>query len=399
MKPLRLYIDNCSLNDIAPKGTNWEETELGKYLLEKSLNGDIEVFASPAGVIEIALNKDLDQRNNMAKALNTLIRGQRMMASKEFYVIDDFLRLVEHTWNSSTKTEMMEFLKANSSRTYIALLGQLAALKDYDCSNGFIEVIAPKLATQIIHSKIFVNPKEEIEKRIDAIKNKKYTHLEYFDDLTDQTIKELEEQQKEYEEMSYTIPQNAITILKKNQEILIEGYSLDELSFAADQVFLYWEDLGSTIIDFLKIVAEWTNKSPIELDKNLSVKPLNIEVTGRFSEKKQTILDCKYVLKSLVNRFHNQTTFTRVSNYIIIKDLEKGLTAGKIPSGGIILDSSHCIAALYNEILLSRDRRLNASVDFWFKQIKKETGLFRETVKNLNELKRQVENGLKHNAE
>ncbi|MFN5208271.1 MAG: hypothetical protein ACK5D8_02155, partial [Bacteroidota bacterium] len=26
MKPLRLYIDNCSLNDIAPKETNWEDT-------------------------------------------------------------------------------------------------------------------------------------------------------------------------------------------------------------------------------------------------------------------------------------------------------------------------------------------------------------------------------------
>lgn len=396
MKPLKLYIDNCSLNDIAPKETNWSDTDLGKYLLEKSLSGEIEVFSSPAGVIEIALNKDLDQRNNMARALNTLIRGQRMMASKEYYIIDDFLHLIEHTWNATIKTERVDFLKANSSRIYIALLGQLAALKDYDCSKGFIGVIAPKLATQIIHSQILENPKKEIEKRIDAIKTKKYTHIDYFENLEGLSIEELKQQQIEYEEKSYKVPQNAINTLQKNKEILIEGYSLEELSFSADQVFVYWEDLAATIIDFPKIVKEWATKSYVELDKSLSVKPLDKELAERFAQKNQTISDCKSIFKSLIDRLYTQTTFTRVSNYIIIKDLEKGFRAGKIPSGGIVLDSSHCIAALYNEILLSRDQRLNASVDYWFQQLKKDAGLFRETAKNLNELKRQVENGLKH---
>ncbi|MDP4226243.1 MAG: hypothetical protein Q8907_01400 [Bacteroidota bacterium] len=54
------------------------------------LNGEIEFFANPAGVIEIALNKDLDQRQNMANAMNIVIRGQRMIVLKEYYKIDDF---------------------------------------------------------------------------------------------------------------------------------------------------------------------------------------------------------------------------------------------------------------------------------------------------------------------
>lgn len=397
MKPLKLYIDNCSLNDIAPKGMNWEVTELGKYLLEHTENGNIEVYSSPAGVIEIALNKDLDQRHNMAKALNTLIRGQRMMASKEYYIIDDLLRFIEATWDNSTKADRLEFLKANSARVYIALLGQLAALKDYDCSKGFIGVVAPKVATQIIHSKIFEDPKAEIEKRIQAIRNKTYSQLDYFSGLENKTIEELYTIQKEYEDKEYkSIDKTAITSLQRNQDLLIDGYSLDELSFAADQVFVYWEDLNSTVIDFPKIVSNWNNKSAVETEKGFSIKPLKEDVSKRFEENLPTIMDCQYVLKSLVNRFSNQTIFTRVSNYIILKDLEKGLTNGKIPSGGIILDSSHCIGALYNEIFLSRDQRLNASVDYWFKQIKKDSGLFRTTVKNMNELKRQVEIGLKH---
>ncbi|WP_348800062.1 hypothetical protein [Flavobacterium adhaerens] len=164
----------------------------------------------------------------------------------------------------------------------------------------------------------------------------------------------------------------------------MKDISLEELSFAVDQVFVYWEDLAAIIIDFPKIVKEWSNKSYLELDKSLSIKPLDKELAERFAQKNQTISDCKSILKSLIDRFYTQTTFTRVSNYIIIKDLEKGFTADKIPSGGIVLDSSHCIATLYNEILLSHDQHLNASVDYWFKQLKKDARLFRETAKNLN---------------
>lgn len=395
MKPLKLYIDNCSLNDIAPKEKIWEETELGKYLIQKSQSAEIEVFASPAGVIEVALNKDLEQRNNMAMALNTLIRGQRMMPSKEFLIIDDFLNLLDSTWKGVTQKDRLEFLKADSSRTYIALLGQLAALKDYDCSKGFIGVIAPKLATQIIHSEIFENPKEEIEKRVQAIKSKKYSHLEYFRDFDDKGIEELQLLQKHYEDKTYSINKSVIKKLQTHQELLVEGYSLDELAFAADQVFVYSEDLALTF-NFPKIVSEWNKSSPTETVNKLIAKPLDKDIVERFEEGRQTINDCKFILKSLVNRFYMQTNFTRISNHIIFKDLEKGLNKGKIPSGGIVLDSSHCIAALYCEILLSRDNRLNTSVAFWYSQIKKDTSLFRETAKNINELKRQVENGLKH---
>lgn len=396
MKPLRIYIDNCSLNDIAPKGSDWTDTELGKYFIEKSENGDIEVFCSPASVFEIALNKDIEQRNNMARALNTLIRGQRMMPSKEFYIIDNFLNAIENTWPSTTNKIRLELLKENSARVFIALLGQLAALKDYDCSKGFIGVIAPKLATQVIHSQIFDNPKIEIQKRIDAIQEKNYSHLEYLTEFQNLSVEELNKMQKAYEEKEYEIDKTAITLLQRNQDILIKGYSLDELSFAADQVFVYIEDLYATIIDFSKIAVEWDTKSDFEKKGSISVKPLDHELVNRFREKTFSIVDSRVLLKLLVSRYHNQLQLPIVSNHIIIKDIEKGLQHGKIPSGGVILDSSHCLSAIFCEILFSRDQRLNSSVDYWFNQIKKETGSFRETAKNLKELKRKIESGLKH---
>jgi hypothetical protein len=396
MKPLKIYIDNCSLNDIAPKDNDWANTVLGKYLIEKSNNGEIEVFCSPASVFEIALNKDLEQRNNMARALNTLIRGQRMMPSKEFYIVDNFLNVIEDTWSSTTSKVRLESLKENSARIFIALLGQLAALKDYDCSKGFIGVIAPKLATQVIHSQIFDNPKDEIQKRIDAIQNKQYSHLDYLKDFENLSIEELNMMQKAFEEKKYNIDKKAITLLQRNQEILINGYSLDELSFATNQVFVYSEDLYTTIIDFSKIVFDWDTKSDLEKKRNKSIKPLDHDFVNRFNDKNFTISDTRLLMKLLVNRFHDQLQLPIVSNHIIIKDIEKGLQNGKIPSGGIILDSSHCLSALFCEILFSRDQRLNASVDYWFNQIKKETGAFRETAKNIKELKRKIESGLKH---
>lgn len=395
MKPLKVYIDTNSLNDIAPSDVDWKETQLGKYLFDQSELGNIEVWASPANALEIALNKDLEQRNNMARALNTLIRGQRMMPSKEFQIIDDFIYLVKLIWPDSTKSDRLEFLKSNSSRIYIALLGQLAALKDYDCSKGFIGVIAPKVATQIIHDEIFEDPKTELEKRIEAIKNKTYSHLNYFNELTELGITELDDKKKELQEKDYEIDKGVVSFLQKNIQILINGYALDDLSFACDQTFVYWEDLGATIIDFSKIVSEWNNKSPKEQAENITIKPLDSELVKRFENKLQTVQDCRNVLKELVDRFHTQVRFPQISNYIIVKDLEKGLNKGKIPTGGVVLDSSHSIASLYCNILLSRDERLNSSVDYWYKQIKKDEDLFRETSKNLKELKRTVAKGLK----
>ena len=317
------------------------------------------------------------------------------MPAKEFQIIDDFIYLISIIWPDSTKSDRLEFLKSNSSRIYIALLGQLSALKDYDCSKGFIGVIAPKVATQIIHDEIFENPKVELEKRIDAIKNKTYSHLNYFNDLTKLGIKELDNKKKELQEKEYDIDKSVVTFLQKNIQVLINGYALDDLSFACDQTFVYWEDLGATIIDFSKIVSEWNNQSPQEKSEKITIKPLDAEVVNRFENKLQTIQDCRYVLKELVYRFHTQVRFPQISNYIIVKDLEKGLNKGKIPTGGVVLDSSHSIASLYCNILLSRDERLNSSVDYWYKKIKKEEDLFRETCKNLKELKRTIEKGLK----
>jgi hypothetical protein len=394
MKPLRIYIDTNSLNDIAPKDRDWQETPLGSYLLEQSELENIEVWASPASVMEIALNKDLEQRNNMARALNTLIRGQRMMPPTEFQFMDDFLELIEHIWNSSTKSNRLEFLKSNSSRIYIALIGQLSALIDYDCSKGFLGIIAPKVATQIIHDEIFENPKAGLEKRINAIKNQNYSHLDYFNTLAKLDIDELEAKKNALRDKDYDIDKNVIKYLQKNIQVLINGYALDDLSFACDQTFVYWEDLAATIIDFKRIAIEWSTKSPKEQKENISIKPLQDEMVNRFESNMQTINDCRIILKEMVNRFHTQVRFPQISNYIIVKDLEKGLNKGKIPTGGVVLDSSHSISSLYCNILLSRDDRLNSSVDYWFKKIMKEEGLFRETVKNLNELKRSVKKGL-----
>ena len=394
MKPLKIYIDTNSLNDIAPKNIIWDKTHLGKFLVEQVNLGNIEVWASPANVLEIALNKDLEQRNNMATALNTLISGQRMMPSKEFQIIDDFLNLIEFIWNNSIKSERLEFLKANSSRTYIALLGQLSALKNYDCSKGFIKVIAPKIATQIINDKILENPKEELEKRINAIKNKEYSHIDYFDELSTLGIDELENRKILLREKTYSIDKKAVKYLQKNIHTLIDGYSLDDLTFACSQVFVYLEDLISTI-DFYNIVTNWNNKSPIEKKKNSGIKQLEKEIVNRITNKKETLKDYRIILNEIIQRFYKQLNFPQISNYIIVKDLEKGLNNGKIPTGGVVLDSSHSIACLYTNILLSRDERLNSSVNYWFKQIKKDENVFRETVKNLNELKRKVEKGLK----
>ena len=95
--PLSIYNHTNILNDIAPKGKDWETTDRGKYLIELSEKQHIEVWASPGNCLEIALNSDIDHRHNMARALNNFIKGRRMLPAYEFFIAENLLEHIEKT--------------------------------------------------------------------------------------------------------------------------------------------------------------------------------------------------------------------------------------------------------------------------------------------------------------
>jgi hypothetical protein len=397
--PLTIYIDTNILNDIAPKGNDWTNTDWGKYLIDLTNKGQIDVWASPGNCLEIALNPDIDHRHNMARALNTLTRGQRMLPAYEYFVVDNLLKHIESNWNGVLHYDRLEFLKLNSSRIYIALLGQLAALKDYDCSNGFSGIIRPKIITQIIHSTIFLNPKAELEKRLGAIRNNDFRQYDLFAEYDGKSIDELKVIEDQIKGNKYTVEKKTIEWLKKNKDELTKGYSRDEVYSSIQQVFIYWEDLNNTIIDFPKIVSDWEKIYELEpTSDKYKVKPLPPDLVERFKAKKHSIADTFTVIKELANRFYHFLIIPQVYQYTIINELEKSLNEGEIPTGGLVIDSHHSIGSIYTNLFLTRDTRLLNTVKYWHSQIPKEFNVFRGSANDLNEFKRKVEREISRQA-
>ena len=257
-------------------------------------------------------------------------------------------------------------------------------VKDYDCSSGFGGIIRPKIITQIIHSTIFDKPKEEIEKRLEAIRKKEFKQQDLFAAYDGKSIEDLRTIEDELKGRKYPVDKKAIELLKKNKEEAIKGYSLDEVYSSLNQVFVYWEDLSYTIVDFPKIVAKWDRVYDLEkTSEKYRVKPLSIDLVERFNQQKQTIDDTIHVLKELANRLYHFQIVPQVYTLTIINELEKALNEGKIPTGGLSIDAHHAIGSIYTNFFLTRDTRLLNTVNYWHSQIPKAFNVFRETAKDL----------------
>lgn len=211
-EPIKVYIDHNILNDIAPKNTFWKESDWGKFLLQLTNDGKIEVWASPGNCMEIALTPDYDQRQNMAAALNTLIRGQRMIPAYETYIVRNFLEHLSRQWPGLISFDPLLKKEKQSSQIFIGLLGQLAALKDYDCKAGFPAIIKPKIVTQIIHNDLFQDAKNKLKLRIEQLKSGNFSRDDTFKVYDKMSIDELQILEKEIRERKHMLIKKLLNI-------------------------------------------------------------------------------------------------------------------------------------------------------------------------------------------
>jgi hypothetical protein len=127
-----VILDNSAVNYLVPIGQGDSSSRLYRALASIQQSGTAKVFATPTNAIEISLCPDADKRHQMAKSLNELIRGDQMLPSFEFAVLVDFCRIVEKQFPGGLKKwEPVERISRDNTVSFIALLGQMAALHDF----------------------------------------------------------------------------------------------------------------------------------------------------------------------------------------------------------------------------------------------------------------------------
>ncbi|GAB3323359.1 hypothetical protein ACFQT0_26845 [Hymenobacter humi] len=397
MEPISVYLDHNILNDIAPAKQDWTTTKWGAYLLDQTQKGHIEVYASPTNCLEIALlTKDLDHRNNLARALNTLIAGHRMLPTYEFVIVQNLLRHINGNWPGTINESRFNRLQRQSARTYVALLGQLAALKDYDCSKGLVGAIAPKIITQLIQGEIFRNPLAELKKRLAGLQQVTVQSQDAFAAYDSKSLDELAELKESLLAETFTVDKQAIKFLKDNKAKFIEGYAQDELRSCIHQVFLYWEDLEVCFAGCEQVVREWATVHPLESSNpDFKPKPLPQEITAAYASGQSTRNDRYAVLKALGARFSSFLDVPKLYSSTVFNEMERTLNKGKLPTGGLALDCQHTLACAVTEFFLVRDAILLDTVKRWHATIREESTMFRESADGLQDFERKVEKRLK----
>lgn len=397
MEPISVYLDHNILNDIAPPKQEWNTTKWGAYLLDQTQKGHIEIYASPTNCLEIALTKDLDHRHNMARALNTLISGYRMLPTYEFIIVHNLLRHVNGNWPGTINESRFQRISSQSSRTYIALLGQLAALRDFDCSRGLAGIIAPKIISQLIQGEIFRNPLAELQKRLVGLRQGTVQSQDAFAAYDSKSLDELADLKDSLLDESFQVDKRGIKFLKDNKAEFIEGYAQDELRSSIHQVFLYHEDLEVCFAGVERVVREWATLHPLEASNpSFQLKPLPQALTAAYASGQSTRNDRYSVLKALGARFSSFLDVPKVYSSAVFNEMERTLNKGKLPTGGFALDCQHALACAATDFFLVRDAILLDTVKRWHATIMKESTLFRESADSLLDFERKVEKRLKY---
>lgn len=319
-----------------------------------------------------------------------------MLPTYEFIIVQNLLRHINGNWPGTINESRFNRLQQQSARTYVALLGQLAALKDYDCSKGLGGAIAPKIITQLIQGEIFRNPLVELQKRLTGLQQGTVLSEDAFAAYDNKSLDELAELKEGLLKETFKVDKRAIRFLRDNKAKFIEGYAQDELRSSIHQVFLYWEDLNVCFFGCEQVVREWTTVHPLESsDSNFKPKPLPQALTAAYASGQTKLADRYAVLKALGARFSSFLDVPKLYSSTVFNEMERTLNDGKLPTGGLALDCQHTLACAVTDFFLVRDAILLATVKRWHATIKQESSMFRESADGLQDFERKLEKRLK----
>jgi len=117
------------------------------------------------------------------------------------------------------------------------------------------------------------------------------------------------------------------------------------------------------------------------------VKPLHPDLVSNFAQGPNRD-DIANLLYALQDRLYSKLGMPKMYNNIIVNELERAINNGKIPTGGLILDGHHGIAAMNVNYFLCRDSKLLSTVKTMYKGVN--DGVTREAMDNLAEFERKI---------
>jgi len=396
--PIKVYLDHNIWNAVAPEGTPWRDSKWSKLLLPKIENGEIEVFISPASVMElVAFGSNPKQRNNIAVAMNTMVKGINFIPAFEYSIVEEILILINNTWNDTINLEHFNKIKEEVTRIYIGLIGQLAALPDYNVGlSGYNNIVKAKIINLIIHLKIIESPKLEMQKRLDTFNNLQIENDDCLESLKSMTIDELLVEKDKILDNINKSDGNTVQWIQKKKKILIEEYSKNDVMQSALYSFTYLEDRVKVLHGYKTIISDWLKKDECTNHHGLKVAPLPL---GLEQSNKQNTIAFKEVGElyfELFNRFSKCSLLASGSTTVIIDELINAVQSGNPPTKGLMFDSNHFVAAIHCDILVTKDGRFTSTCKKLYSEMTR-NGIKKSVVSSESEFTNAVKSHLNNN--
>lgn len=363
----KIILDNCFINRMVDSDNQTNENY--EYMIHKVRLAEIEVFAIPTNILEIALCSDHIKRNALANVLNNLIKGKNILLSWDSYlVLFLFERINDEIPGVLLNKSALMYESKNYTKLMIGLLGQLCCFQDYEF-DAYKYLIREKLITKYYQARFVSEPDEYLK-----LYNKQLKGT-----LTDKEI----EDDSIFDKIEINVLESRIDEkLKQRKEIK----NIKEFSKVKNDMIIFFSryELKNILINFFRYKETIENALDLKLlvknwDKSLferKAKPLapQFHEISNNPDNKPAKEFYHQILLNLVERLPAGYYFPLDHIYkIYLNELEKMLNSNdKKLSKGSALDLDYYPACLMSDHFITDDRDLYENIRKMLKKIGKD---------------------------
>jgi len=340
-KPISVLLDNSAVNHLVGED-ECSPSEMFAHLLQYQNAGRIKVMATPTNILEIYLcSSKPDKRLAMARNLNELVGGKRVLPDFEFETLSNLVALLRrHIPTGVVDETIPEALGKRGALPFLALLAELALIEDFE--GGFPgDIVRAKLGTLLSQLMIMAEPDVFIPQLIRQARG------EPVDDGVRARLKEVDNlslpvlEGKIAELKKTTVRSSNLNTWLKNREETVRLYTSAITTEAVVKCFDFPADLHYLLklFDFWEIVAHWEEKFLGEV-----YTPLSQELKAAFQEGAETPHPAYYL--ELISRLCDRYSggLMTASYYSVLgffKELERNIRRPKTISDGLTLDMNY----------------------------------------------------------
>lgn len=362
----KIIMDNCFINRLID--SEYNKTPEYSYLFDKMKSKEIEIFAIPTNIIEIALCSDHKKRQALANILNTLIDGNKIELSWDAHLVRILFEMInDEIPGTLFDRQAMLYESKNYSRLLLGFLGQLCCFTDYSFT-AYSYIVQQKLITEYYQARFVSDPERYLslyKRQLTAsISDDEIEDDSLLDGLAiDQLKAKIDELLKERKKI------DNIKDFSKYKNNLIEYFSKYELKNLLINFFHYRETIEKSI-DIKLLVKHWDKPIFGKL-----AKPLRADLVDLANDNDSVLSKDYYnlIFIALSDRLPDGFYFPLDHMYnIYLNEIELMLNDSKDLSMGSALDLDYYPACLLSDYFITDDKVLYENIRRMLKKINKD---------------------------